>query len=143
MQKLNLFNPLTYKREEFTFNSLLKKILLSPKGSDSFILYSFSYEDCGCTFKKLDSGFKTPLTHEEKERIESGHTPIIRDDEDTSIPSGKYLFEQYPDLSEEELLPITFASITAAKGGEDILYIRLYKENELECVMQAFRPCTR
>ena len=39
MQKLNLFNPLTYKREEFTFNSLIKKILLSPKGSDSFILY--------------------------------------------------------------------------------------------------------
>ena len=43
MQKLNLFNPLTYKREEFTFNSLLKKILLSPKGSDSFILYSLLY----------------------------------------------------------------------------------------------------
>lgn len=143
MQKLNLFNPLTYKREDFSFNQMLKKILLSEKGSDSFILYSFSYSDDGCRLKKLDSGFKTPLTDKEKERIESGHSPIIREDENTSIPEGKYYFEQYPDLSEEELLPLTFASITAAKGGEDRLYVRLYKENELECVMQAFRPCTR
>ena len=143
MQKLNLFNPLTYKREDFSFNELLKKILLSEKGSDSFILYRFSYNDTGCTFTRIDSGFKTPLTEQEKERIESGRSPMIREDEDTSIPEGRYYFEQYPDLSEEELLPFTFASITAAKGGEDRLYVRLYKENELECVMQAFRPCTR
>lgn len=142
MQKLNLINPLTFKRVEISFNELMLKMLLSPKGSDSFILYSYVFDDSGCKFTRVDSGMKSPLTKEEKERIESGLSPIVRDDDDTSIPAGSYLFEQYPDLSEEELLATTFAAITAAKGDSNLLYVRLYKENELECVMQAFRPCS-
>ena len=50
MQILNLFNPLTYKREDYDFNSLLIKMLKAEKGSDSFILYSISFDDsfyCG------------------------------------------------------------------------------------------------
>lgn len=141
MQKLTMFNPLTFKREEISFNQLLVKMLKAEKGSDAFILYSFSFSDTGCNLRQIDSGFKTPLTKEEKERIERGLSPIVREDEDTSIPAGTYLFEQYPDLSEEELLSTTFSSIAAAKGGEALLYVRLYKENTLECVMQAFRPC--
>ena len=143
MQKLTLFNPLTYKREDISFNPLMLKMLLAPKGSDSFILYSFSYTDSGCILKQLDSGTKTPLTKEEKERIEMGLSPMIREDENTSIPEGKYIFQQFPDLSEEKLLSTTVAAITAAKGGENLLYVRLYKENELECVMQAVRPCSQ
>ena len=109
MQILNLFNPLTYKREDYDFNSLLIKMLKAEKGSDSFILYSISFDDSSLKLKKIDSGFKTPLTKEEKDRIESGLSPIVRDDDDTSIPSGKYYFEQYPDLSEEQLLSLTFS----------------------------------
>ncbi len=142
MQKLNLINPLTFKRVEISFNELMLKMLLSPKGSDSFILYSYAFDDSGCKFTRVDSGMKSPLTKEEKERIERGLSPIVRDDDNTSIPAGSYLFEQYPDLSEEELLATTFAAITAAKGDSNLLYVRLYKENELECVMQAFRPCS-
>lgn len=141
MQILNLFNPLTYKREDYDFNSLLIKMLKAEKGSDSFILYSISFDDSSLKLKKIDSGFKTPLSQEEKDRIESGLSPIVRDDEDTSIPSGKYYFEQYPDLSEEQLLSLTFSQIAAKKGGNNLLYVRLYKENTLELVMQAFRPC--
>ncbi len=143
MQKLNLINALTFKRERTTFNSLMLKMLMAPRGSDGFILYSFSYSDGGISLKQVDSGFKTPLTDKEIERINSGLSPIVRSDEDTSIPAGKYYFEQYPDLSEEALLEKTLASISSAKGGEKLIYVRLYKENELECVMQAFRPCPK
>ncbi len=142
MQRLNLFNALTYKREDMDFNSLLLKMLKAETGSDAFLLYSFSFNDGGLNLKRLDSGFKSPLTAEEKERIESGRTPIVRADEDTSIPEGKYFFEQYPDLSEEELLAMTLSHIASQKGGSDKIYVRLYKESILECVMQAFRPCS-
>lgn len=139
VQKLLLANPLTYKEEEFDFNGLLRKILLSPAGTDGFIHFKFVFSDSGAMFSRLSSGIKSPMTEEEKETIEHGLTPIIRSDEKVSIPAGKYYFEQYPDLSEEQLLTRTLASLISIGSGNEI-YVRLYKENFLETVMQAFRP---
>ena len=140
LQKLELFNPLTYRREETGFNALIRTMLSAPVGTDSFIRYDFTFSDAGAVFSYRDSGMKTPLSDGEKKRIESGLSPLVRDDEDTAIPSGRYAFEQYPDLSEESMLTMTLAGIIGFSGAQNTVYVRLYKENALELVMQAFRP---
>ena len=140
IHKLELFNPLTFRRTGTGFNELIRTMLTAPTGTDSFIRYDFTFSDSGAVFTYTDSGIKTPLSDEEKERIESGLTPLVRDDEDTAIPAGKYAFEQYPDLAEESLLTMALAGLIGLGGCRDSIYVRLYKENALELVMQAFRP---
>lgn len=142
VQKLTLAHPLTYHREKFGFNELIRIMLSEPAGTDSFIKFKVSYKDAGAVFEYLDSGKKTPLTKEEKDRIESGFSPIIRSTDDTEIPAATYYFEQFPDLSEESLLTITLSGLLSRKSNSDIVYLRLYKENVLELIMQGFRPCT-
>ena len=140
LQKLELFNPLTYRRTETGFNELIRTMLTAPTGTDSFIRYDFTFTDAGAEFRASDSGMKSPLSDEEKKRIESGLSPLVRDDEDTAIPAGRYAFEQFPDLAEESGLTMTLAGLLSVRGAENSIYVRLYKENVLELVMQAFRP---
>ena len=63
-----------------------------------------------------------------------------REDDDFFIPEGTYLFEQYPDIVEEAMLGTSLLQILSIKGGEGTVYVRILKENTLECVMQALRP---
>lgn len=142
VQKLTLAHPLTYKRERFSFNQLIRAMLSEPTGTDSFIKLKIGYNDSGAVFEYLDSGKKTPLTKEEKDRIEAGFSPIIRSTDNTEIPAATYYFEQFPDLSEESLLTITLAGLMSRKSDSDVIFLRLYKENSLELIMQGFRPCT-
>lgn len=138
--ELNLLNPIGYKKKEMTLNEMIKNALLAPTGSEFFIKYSFSFSDSDVTFTYISAGEKDPLTQEEKIQIESGRSIPIRSDEDIVIPEGKYLFEQYPDIAEEESLSRVLSSLLIAKGGENTVYVRILKENILECVMQALRP---
>lgn len=138
--ELNLLNPIGYKKKEMTLNEMIKNALLAPTGSEFFIKYSFSFSDSDVTFTYISAGEKDPLTQEEKIQIESGRSIPIRSDEDIVIPEGKYLFEQYPDIAEEESLSRVLSSLLIAKGGENTVYVRILKENTLECVMQALRP---
>ena len=138
--KLTLFNPIVYKSVGMDFNSMLKKCLLSPTGSECSIQYDFSFSDEGINLKYVKSGFKTPPSEEEKKTIERGDVPMRREDEDFFIPEGTYLFEQYPDIVEEAMLGTSLLQILSIKGGEGTVYVRILKENTLECVMQALRP---
>lgn len=138
--ELNLLNPIGYKKKEMTLNEMIKNALLAPTGSEFFIKYSFSFSDSDVTFTYISAGEKDPLTQEEKIQIESGRSIPIRSEEDIVIPEGKYLFEQYPDIAEEESLSRVLSSLLIAKGGENTVYVRILKENTLECVMQALRP---
>lgn len=138
LQKLTLTNPLTYKPKEMEFNAMLRFILLAPVGTDAFIRFRFSFSDSGATFERMESGYKEPLTEKEKAETEAGLRPKIRDGETLSIPVGTYYFEQYPDLSEEKLLTRTLSALLSVGSGDEI-YVRLFKENMLECVMQGFR----
>ena len=127
VQKVKLEDNLGYKEKVLDFNALLLCMLTAPTASDGFVRYHI--EKQGRTYNLIyrDSGYRDSLKD------------MDDDDWDLVIPSGTYYFEEYPDLSEEEILVKTLSSILGTRGKDEI-YVRMFKKNSLECVLQAFRP---
>ena len=127
VQKIKLESSIGYEEKVLGFNDLLLCMLTSQPGSDGFIRYSIHKEANTYNLKKISSGFRGSLKDTDSEMY------------DLVIPSGTYYFEEYPDLSEEKILTDTLASILGTSGKDEI-YVRLFKKNSIECVLQAFRP---
>ena len=77
-------------------------------------------------------------TEEEKQKIENGEMPERKEREDFLIPSGMYLFEQLPFLPDEKDLPRILLPYISREDMR--VYVRIYKENVLETVMQLLFP---
>ena len=127
VQKVKLETSICYREKVLDFNDLLLCMLTSQPGSYGFIRYRVEGSGKTCNLKKISSGFMDSLKD-----IDAGICDLV-------IPSGTYYFEEYPDLSEEKILTGTLASILGTSGKDEI-YVRLFKKNSLECVLQAFRP---
>ena len=81
---------------------------------------------------------KDPYTEDERKRIERGESIEQKDDETFVIPDGPYIFEQIPFLPEErELIRVLLPYLSKT---ETEVYVRIYKENMLETVMQLLFP---
>ena len=131
VQKIQLENDLSYKEKEFDFNALLLYMLTSSEGTEGCIKYSIEKTVKGYNLKRISSGIRFSL--KDRDRGDK------KEDYNLVISSGTYSFEEYPDLSEEQILRKTLSDILGTRGKDEI-YIRIYKKNSLECVMQAFRP---
>ena len=131
VQTVELEYNLGYKEKELEFNALLLCMLTAPEGSDGCIRYRIEKSPKGYNLKRISSGISISLT----DSIKRGNN----EDNDLVISSGTYIFEEYPDLSEQQILMDTLSDILGTRGKDEI-YIRIYKKDSLECVMQAFRP---
>ena len=87
--------------------------------------------------KPLHSGERNGYTEEDRKRIEAGLSPIRKPEETCSIPSGRYLFEQFPAAFSSSDIPRLLLPY-ATKSGQ--IYIRFFKESILESVMQFMIP---
>ena len=131
VQKVQLERNLSYKEKELDFNALLLCMLTAPEGSEGCIRYSIERAGKSYNLKRISSGLRLSLKDRDRGDNEEECNLVIS--------SGTYSFEEYPDLSEEQLLRKTLSDILGTRGKDEI-YIRIYKKNSLECVMQAFRP---
>ena len=59
---------------------------------------------------------------------------------DAACDAGANAIKMQMHIAEEESLSRVLSSLLIAKGGENTVYVRILKENTLECVMQALRP---
>lgn len=135
---LTLVYPLTYKPTDINYDEALKTIYSAPIGSDMVFRYSYEILDEEILINHLSSGEKIPLTQEEKSVIESGLPPLKRDGEITFIQAGKYSFSQLPPANAEaDLHLLIFGECEKTKGE---IFIRLFKENTIEVIMQFFYP---
>ena len=131
VQTVKLEEDLGYKEKELEFNALLLCMLTSPEGSDGCIRYRLEKEGKDYNLKRISSGISISPRNSGKRGKDK--------DYDLVISSGTYSFEEYPDLSEEQILRETLKDILGTRGKDEI-YIRIYKKNSLECMMQAYRP---
>lgn len=130
--KLNLENDLWYESDERNLSELLKAIDEENPGFDSFSKYSFAFDEEDLVLKEIESGsYSGPPTLRIREKREFSSP--------TKIDKGSYLFSQLPLPS--STLSLKFIAMPFLRGTkEGILYVRLYKESALECVMQLMMP---
>lgn len=136
--KLNLSQPLTYEQKTQSFLSLIKNITSDPTGSDKVIIFDYEIRDEEIILTKLNSGIKTPYSEEEKKEIEKGNRPPKRENENLIISQGSYDFFQLPLSETEKELGINIFKTCPSFSG--IAYVRLFKENAFETVMQILYP---
>jgi len=87
----------------------------------------------------LWSGSRAPLTKREKNLIEAGFPLEPREGEDLSIPDGKYqMLQTIPVEKSSALDPLVLPFI--AQNGDGTVFVRFFRENEIETVMQLFFP---
>ena len=131
--KLNLISAMHYRPSEKTLDGLLAGIDAEERGYDAFIGYSLSFSGDSLSIIQVESGEKAPYSEEERSLIEQGTDIGARDGETISIPSGSYEFIQLPVLFSEKELPKLVLPFSAHARK---IYVRLFKENMLETVMQ-------
>ncbi len=135
---LTLVYPLTYTPNDKSYDLALKEIYKAPIGTDMIFSYSYEIEDENILFSPLSSGEKAPLSQEEKTVIEQGLPPLKRDGELPFLKSGRYTFSQLPPAESESELPLLIYGECENNKGE--VFIRLFKENTIEVIMQFFFP---
>jgi hypothetical protein len=136
--KLTLSNPLTYRSSDHGYDSAVKAVYHADTGTDAVLLYNYEIRDESVYLSLSGAGMKTPLSDKEKKVIESGLTPLVREEEDFFIPAGTYSFSQMAPVEAKSDLPLLiYADCTKDKGK---VYIRLFKENAFETVMQFLFP---
>ena len=136
--KLNLISAMHYRPSEKTLDGLLAGIDAEERGYDAFIGYSLSFSGDSLSIIQVESGEKAPYSEEERSLIEQGTDIGARDGETISIPAGTYEFMQLPAVFTQSDLPrLLLPYATHARKA----YVRIFKENILETVMQFLISC--
>jgi len=135
---LTLSNSLTYKETNLSYKTSLDTIYSSEIGTDHILYYHYEIEDEKVVLKLIASGVKAPLSQEEKDTIESGLEPLKREEEKLIVAKGSYYFVQTSPAENEELLAFLLFAESQSSSGK--VYIRFFKENQLEVVMQFLFP---
>ncbi len=130
--KLNLENDLWYESDNRVLSELLRAIDEEKPGFDAFSKYSFAFDEEDLILKELESGsYSGPPALRIRDRREFSSP--------TKIDRGSYLFSQLPLPSSS--ISLKFIIMPFLRGSrEGTLYVRLYKESALECVMQLMMP---
>ena len=131
--KLSLITDMHYRPSDKSFDGLIADIDRKETGYDAFSEYELSFTDESFSLRFIRSGEKDPYSNKEKALIEQGVDIGARDGETISIPSGSYEFIQLPVLFSEKELPKLVLPFSAHARK---IYVRLFKENMLETVMQ-------
>lgn len=136
--KLNLSSPIYLESTKLSLDGLISRSSSMEKGYEATVLFRIECDNESITLSQLGAGERNGYTEEEKQKIENGEMPERKESEDFLIPSGMYLFEQLPFLPDEkDLSRILLPYISR----EDMrVYVRIYKENVLETVMQLLFP---
>ena len=136
--KLTLSSPIYLESTEASLDSLISGSEKKMIGYEAVVLYSISCENESMTLSRIEGGERNGYTEEEKRRIESGMKLERKAEEDFMIPVGTYLFQQLPYLPSENELPRII--LPYVRESNLHAYVRIYKENVLETVMQLLFP---
>lgn len=136
--KLNLSSPIYLESTKLSLDGLISRSSSMEKGYEATVLFRIECDNESITLSQLGAGERNGYTEEEKQKIENGEMPERKESEDFLIPSGMYLFEQLPFLPDEKDLPRILLPYISREDMR--VYIRIYKENVLETVMQLLFP---
>ena len=136
--KLNLSSPIYLESTKLSLDGLISRSSSMEKGYEATVLFRIECENESITLSQLGAGERNGYTEEEKQKIENGEMPERKESEDFLIPSGMYLFEQLPFLPDEKDLPRILLPYISREDMR--VYVRIYKENVLETVMQLLFP---
>lgn len=135
---LTLSTALYYKASSSSLDELARKTDNAEIGYDAFVSFHYSFRDEMLKLVPVSSGEREGYTEEERRIIENGGMIERKANESEEIPAGRYLFEQLPFIpSEKDLARIILPYARTADGS---FYIRLFKENMLECIAQLLFP---
>lgn len=136
--KLNLSSPIYLESTKLSLDGLISRSSSMEKGYEATVLFRIECDNESITLSQLGAGERNGYTEEEKQKIENGEMPEKKESEDFLIPSGMYLFEQLPFLPDEKDLPRILLPYISKEDMR--VYVRIYKENVLETVMQLLFP---
>ena len=136
--KLNLSSPIYLESTKLSLDGLISRSSSMEKGYEATVLFRIECDNESITLSQLGAGERNGYTEEEKQKIENGEMPERKESEDFLIPSGMYLFEQLPFLPDEKELPRILLPYISREDMR--VYVRIYKENVLETVMQLLFP---
>lgn len=136
--KLNLSSPIYLESTKLSLDGLISRSSSMEKGYEATVLFRIECNNESITLSQLGAGERNGYTEEEKQKIENGEMPERKESEDFLIPSGMYLFEQLPFLPDEKDLPRILLPYISREDMR--VYVRIYKENVLETVMQLLFP---
>lgn len=136
--KLNLSSPIYLESTKLSLDGLISRSSSMEKGYEATVLFRIECDNESITLSQLGAGERNGYTEEEKQKIENGEMPERKESEDFLIPSGMYLFEQLPFLPDEKDLPRILLPYISKEDMR--VYVRIYKENVLETVMQLLFP---
>ena len=130
--KLYLQNSMFYIKSDENLDSFIARIYKEDPGFETISIYDFEFGDEGIKIANNENGFKLgPPSLEPQPDPCPGNSIALKE--------GSYLFTQMPvpeNASDISRLLMPFLR-NSMKGK---VYVRLYKENMLECVMQFFLP---
>ena len=136
--KLNLSSPIYLESTKLSLDGLISRSSSMEKEYEATVLFRIECDNESITLSQLGAGERNGYTEEEKQKIENGEMPERKESEDFLIPSGMYLFEQLPFLPDEKDLPRILLPYISREDMR--VYVRIYKENVLETVMQLLFP---
>ena len=136
--KLNLSSPIYLESTKLSLDGLISRSSSMEKGYEATVLFRIECDNESITLSQLGAGERNGYTEEEKQKIENGEMPERKESEDFFIFSGMYLFEQLPFLPDEKDLPRILLPYISREDMR--VYVRIYKENVLETVMQLLFP---
>lgn len=136
--KLNLSSPIYLESTNLSLDGLISRSSSMEKGYEAAVLFRIECDNESINLSQLGAGERNGYTEEEKQKIENGEMPERKESEDFLIPSGMYLFEQLPFLPDEKDIPRILLPYVSREDMR--VYVRIYKENVLETVMQLLFP---
>lgn len=130
--KLFLQNTLYYERTEERMDDFLSRLFKEDPGFETLSTYEFSFSDEGLKLLNTENGMKFgPPSLEPQEDPCPGKS--------LHLATGTYLFSQMPiPETEAGVKRLLMPFLRNAMSGK--VYVRIYKENILECVLQFFLP---
>lgn len=136
--KLSLSSPIWMRETNLSLTHFIARSEKKDRGYEAAIHMKIICSDEGVSIERLGAGERDGYTEDERKRIERGESIEQKDDETFVIPDGPYIFEQIPFLPEErELIRVLLPYLSKT---ETEVYVRIYKENMLETVMQLLFP---
>ena len=121
-----------YFKSGENLDAFVSRIYKEEPGFETISIYEFEFGDEGLKLSNTENGFKLGQPSLEPQEDPCPGSSI-------SLGKGSYLFSQMPVAeSAAETTRLLMPFLRNSMKGR--VYVRLYKENMLECVMQFFLP---
>lgn len=121
-----------YIKSDENLDAFISRIYKEEPGFETISIYDFEFGDEGLRLSNTENGFKLGPPSLEPQKDPCPGNSI-------SLGEGSYLFSQMPVAeSAADTTRLLMPFLRNSMKGK--VYVRLYKENMLECVMQFFLP---